>query len=188
MKSAAYKKSRARTFNQAFAIIFGLTLVFVVANDFWLNVEWKPELLEGYGEFGEGVLVAEVKYGLENDIILAFSDIASSNGLSAQNTTAYYKERVWLMPPIIKLEKNHTDSLPHELAHHFWFSKMNESERDWWCTTFNWTDWSYDKSCREGFAEFFGYSVISNAPLVEILGYNLTDGITKWREKENDTQ
>ena len=138
----------------AFAIVGLFTIAIGVANDFVLNADWKNEELAKYGEFGKGVWMAEAKYDVNHDIIRDMKSIGKNT-----TTIAYYKDLV-ILPPLIKYNKNESWTIPHELGHHFWFSKMNETERENWCNTFNWTRWSYDFSCSEGFAEFFGTEII----------------------------
>ena len=162
----------------AFVIIGLFTIAIGVANDFVLNADWKNEELTKYGEFGKGVWLAEARYDVNHDIIHAMKSLGKNT-----TTLAYYKDLV-ILPSLIKYNRNNSWTIPHELGHHFFYVKMNKSERENWCNTFDWANWSYSGECDEGFAEWFGTEVIKYAPLVIIEEYNLTDGITKWRSKE----
>lgn len=177
------KNRKVSSFAVAFAIVGLFTIAFGIAHDFIINADWKNEELKAYGNFGKGIWLAEARTNVTYDMLHTLGSILANN--KDVNTAAYYKDFT-IMPPLIKYNKGQEQSLSHELAHHFFYTKMNATERESWCSTFNWTEWSYDDSCSEGFAEFFGTKVIRYAPLVEIEEYNLTDGIIKWGKKEWD--
>ena len=166
-KTPHFERNRKiSAFAIAFAIVGLFSVAFGVANDFVLNADWKNEELTKYGEFGKGIWLAEARYDVNNDFIHI---IGSGFGNTNKTTIAYYKDFI-ILPALIKYNKGKGWALPHELGHHYFYRRMNTTERENWCNTFDWANWSYDGTCDEGFAEFFGMEIIQeNRTVVSIV-------------------
>lgn len=130
---------------------FWLLIASVVVWDFGFNAKWNDKLLEPYGVYGEGVHLAEAPYSVESDISETIHRHITGKNFSVDG---YYAPVL----RIIKINEGEYNIIPHELGHHYWWTKLNESQRDEFCeySADVWQQYSYDGSCEEGYAEWFG--------------------------------
>lgn len=123
--------------------------------------------LESYAKYANGVSLYEAPLGVKIDLLLKSPNPTEFN----KNYAGYYSRK----GGFIKIDAGKYVVVPHELGHHWINKNMTENDVMKFCSNTNWTSWSYDNRCQEGFADLFGASITIEKELG--LNWKLEEGM-----------